>query len=106
MRYTKIPADTFRKLQMNAAILLSDFKPSDGSFDAQDQIGATSGGINFTATPTDSDLGEDIDNCPKNIQYYCLKLKDVLQRGIMRGKHPPIVSQCCFSFTLCADVVR
>ena len=68
MRFTKIPSDTFQKLQLNAAILLRDFKPADGSFKPTDQIGATTGGINFTATPTFSDFGEDIDNCPKNMK--------------------------------------
>ena len=68
MRFTKIPSDTFQKLQLNAAILLKDFKPADGSFKPADQIGATTGGINFTATPTFNDFGEDIDNCPKNMK--------------------------------------
>lgn len=65
-KYTKIPADTFKQLQINAAILLSDFAPASGEFDAADQVGATTGGINFTATPTYSDMGDDVDNCPKN----------------------------------------
>lgn len=30
-------------------------------------MGATSGGVNFTATPSFSDFGEDIDNCPVNV---------------------------------------
>lgn len=66
MKYTKIPETAFQNIQMNAGILLANFDPTDGSFVATDQIGATTGGINFTATPTFSDYGEDIDNCPKN----------------------------------------
>lgn len=66
MKFTKIPADTFKMLQLNAGVLATDFTPASGTFDKDDQIGATSGGINFTATPTYSDFGEDIDNCPKN----------------------------------------
>ena len=31
-------------------------------------LGATTGGINFTATPSFTDFGEDIDNCPKNMK--------------------------------------
>lgn len=68
MRFTKIPSDTFQKLQLNAAILLRDFKPADGSFKPTDQIGATTGGINFVAAPSFKDFGEDIDNCPKNMK--------------------------------------
>ena len=66
MKFTKIPADTFKMLQLNAGVLATDFTPASGTFDKDDQIGATTGGINFTATPTYSDFGEDIDNCLKN----------------------------------------
>lgn len=68
MKYTKIPEDTFKQLQINAAILLSEFAPATGTFEASSQIGATTGGISFTATPTYTDFGDDIDNCPKNMK--------------------------------------
>lgn len=67
MKFTKIPSDTFKKLQINAGILTTDFTPSSGTIGENGQIGATTGGVNFTATPTYSDFGEDIDNCPKNM---------------------------------------
>lgn len=66
MRFTKIPADTFRKLQLNAGIIATDFTPATGAIGESGQLGATTGGITFNATPTFSDFGEDIDNCPKN----------------------------------------
>lgn len=65
-KFTKIPADTFKQLQINAGVILSDFEPTTGAFDERNQIGATTGGITFSATPTFSDYGEDVDNCPKN----------------------------------------
>lgn len=65
-KFTKIPADTFKQLQINAGVILSNFTPATGAFEADDQIGATTGGITFAATPTFSDYGEDVDNCPKN----------------------------------------
>lgn len=65
-KFTKIPADTFKQLQINAGVILSDFTPATGAFDAESQIGATTGGISFAATPTFSDYGDDVDNCPKN----------------------------------------
>lgn len=68
MKFTKIPSDAFQKLQINAGILTTDFTPSTGEIGAAGQIGATTGGINFTATPTYTDFGEDIDNCPKNMK--------------------------------------
>ena len=68
MKFTKIPSDTFQKLQINAGILTTDFTPATGTIGEAGQIGATTGVVNFTATPTYSDFGEDIDNCPKNMK--------------------------------------
>ena len=68
MKFTKIPSDAFQKLQINAGILTTDFTPATGTIGESGQIGATTGGVNFTATPTYSDFGEDIDNCPKNMK--------------------------------------
>ena len=65
-KYTKIAADTFKKLQLNAGILCTSFTPSTAEVDDANILAATSGGVNFTATPSFTDFGEDIDNCPKN----------------------------------------
>lgn len=65
-KYTKIPTNTFQTLQINAGVLLSAFNPASASVADSDILGATTGGINFTATPSFNDWGEDIDNCPKN----------------------------------------
>lgn len=62
--FTKIPTDTFETLQLNAGILVGSFNPSTKVYD--DIIGATSGGVNFTDTPSFVDWGDDIDNAPKN----------------------------------------
>ena len=67
MKFTKIPADAFQKLQLNAGVLLRDFDPATGTMKAEDLLGATSGGVSFEAVPSYSDFGEDIDNCPKNV---------------------------------------
>lgn len=66
MAYTKIREDTFETLAMNAGVLLSEFDPAAGTVTNANIIGSTTGGINFTATPSFIDFGEDIDNCPKN----------------------------------------
>lgn len=66
MKFTKIPSTTFQKIQLNAGVLLNSFVPSTATISADSIIGATSGGNSFTATPSFSDWGEDIDNCPKN----------------------------------------
>ena len=66
MKFTQIPSDTFKKLQLNAGVLATTFDPSTGTLTATNVIGATTGGISFEATPEFEDFGEDIDNCPKN----------------------------------------
>lgn len=68
MKYTQIPQDTFNNIQLNAGVLLKGFDPENGTLNATDILGATSGGVNFTATPSYIDYGEDIDNCPKNMK--------------------------------------
>ena len=65
-KFTQIPTDTFKKLQLGAGILTTEFDPATGQLTASNIIGATSGGVSFEATPSFSDFGEDIDNCPKN----------------------------------------
>ena len=70
MRFTKIPTNTFKEIQLNAGILLTDFTPSTATFDASDIIGATSGGVAFSATPEFSDFAEDIDNAAKNMMEF------------------------------------
>lgn len=64
MKFTQIPATTFSELQLNAGVICSTFTPSTGTIG--DIIGATSGGLSFSDTPSYSDWGDDIDNCPKN----------------------------------------
>ncbi len=66
MKYTQIPVNTFQQLQMNAGYFAKNFDPADGAVEQDDILGATSGGANITVTPSYVDLGEDIDNCPKN----------------------------------------
>ena len=68
MKYTKIPETAFKNIQLNAGVLLSAFNPESATVENESIIGATTGGVNFTATPTFSDYGEDIDNCPKNMK--------------------------------------
>lgn len=66
-KFTQIPNNTFEQLQINAGLLLKTFDPATGVVKNTDIIGATTGGLNFTATPSYTDYGEDIDNCPTNM---------------------------------------
>ena len=68
MRYTKIPVSAFQNIQLNAGILVDSFTPATGEIG--NIIGATTGGVAFTATPTFSDYAEDIDNAPKNMKEF------------------------------------
>jgi len=74
LQYTKVDSDAFEQLQLNAGILVSSFTPDTAT--VGDILGATTGGINFTATPSFTDFGEDVDNVPngmkefKKLDYY------------------------------------
>lgn len=68
MKFNKIPETTFQQLQLNAGILLSSFNPLTATVENTAIIGATTGGVEFSATPEYSDFGEDIDNAPKNMK--------------------------------------
>lgn len=76
MKFTQIPSTTFKKLQMNAGILVDSFTPATGTIG--NIIGATTGGVKFNDTPSFKDFGEDIDNCPKNM----MELKKLDSREI------------------------
>ena len=68
-KFTVIPKDTFDDLQLDAGVLLKNFTPATATAPQDsDIICATTGGINATCTPTYSDLGEDVDNCPNNMK--------------------------------------
>lgn len=75
MKFTQIPTTAMEEMQLNAGILLSSFTPA--SAEVSGIIGATTGGIKFSAPPTYSDFGEDIDNCPKNMME--LKKQDSVE---------------------------
>lgn len=80
MKYTQIPANTFKNIQLNAGILLDEFTPATQTIG--NIIGATSGGNTFNAKPTYDDYGSDIDNCPKNTkELKKLKEWDVKMTG-------------------------
>lgn len=67
-KFTKLPKTAFQKIQLNAGVLLSSFTPASAEVTDENIVGATTGGISFTATPSFTDYGEDIDNCPKNMK--------------------------------------
>ena len=67
MRFTKIPQDTFKNLQLNAGMLLSTFDPESPTIAQNAIVGATTGGVSFSAVASFSDYGDGIDNCPKNM---------------------------------------
>lgn len=65
-RFTRVPVNAFKKIVINAGILATDFNTERAEVAEENLLGATSGGISFSATPTFKDYGEDIDNCPAN----------------------------------------
>lgn len=67
-KYNKITADAFAKLQLGAGIVCKSFTPAKPApVEDKDILFATTGGLSFTAKPTYTDYGEDVDNCPANV---------------------------------------
>lgn len=69
MKFTQVAADAFKKLQLNAGVLLTEFDPANPGTSASLKskiFAATSGGVSFATNPEYVDFGEDIDNVPPN----------------------------------------
>jgi hypothetical protein len=82
MKFTKIAENAFKELQLNAGVLLDTFDPTTGEVSLANILGATSGGVNFKATPTFTDFGADVDNCPNNMmEFKELSLWEVILSG-------------------------
>lgn len=101
MKYTKIPSTTFQQLQLNAGVLLANFVPSTGEVSESDILGATTGGVSFSAVPSFLDLGDDIDNCPKNMKE--LKKLDTWEVK-MSGTYLTVNSTQAKSLIAAADI--
>ena len=99
MKYTQIASDLFEKIQLNAGILCTSFSTTTG--EVTGIIGATSGGVSFSDTPSYTDFGEDIDNCPKN----SMELKRIDSREVkMSGTFVSIDAQSVASMVGAADI--
>ena len=67
--FTVITEQTFRELQVDAGVLLNSFDPTNPVAPTSSTIiTATTGGIEASCTPSYSDWGEDVDNCPPNMK--------------------------------------
>ena len=98
---TKLPDKVFEHIQMNAGILMSEFDPQTWTITATNIIGATSGGINFSDTPSFTDYGEDIDNCPKNTK----ELKELDSREIkVSGTYVAVTAEQIKNLAAAADI--
>lgn len=99
MKFTKIPETTFKNIQLNAGILVNAFSPDTQEISGL--LGATTGGINFTATPTFEDFGDDIDNCPKNT----MELKKLTEWDVqMSGTFVTITAETAHLLAGAADI--
>lgn len=99
MKYTQIPADAFKNIQLNAGILVDAFTPATGVIGAI--LGATSGGVNFQDSVEYKDFGEDIDNCPKNM----MELKKLDNHSVtMSGTFVTISNVTAKTLVATADV--
>lgn len=99
MRFTQIPETTFKELQLNAGVLMRSFDPETAEVSGIE--GATTGGIKFSAVPSWIDMGEDIDNCPKNM----MELKELDTWDIkMSGTYVSVNAASIKNMIAAADV--
>lgn len=66
MPATKLPTDLWKKIGINAGVILDTFDPATPAVNKANIIGATTGTVTFNASQTYKDFGEDVNNCPKN----------------------------------------
>lgn len=67
--FTKVTSEAVKGIQVNAGVILKKFDTTKAAApEDEDIICATTGGITASCTPTVTDFGEDIDNCPKNVK--------------------------------------
>jgi len=98
---TTIPADVFEHIAINAGVLCSAFDTETWSLTRSNIIGATSGGINFSDSPSYTDYGDDIDNCPKNTK----ELKKIDSREIkVSGTFVSVTPEAAKDLVAAADL--
>lgn len=61
-RFSVMPQNVNEQIQYNAGVLVTDFDVTTWTLDRSKILGATSGGVSFTGTPTYVDGTEGIDN--------------------------------------------
>lgn len=66
MKFVQLKDTAFDEIQFGAGVLVTEFDPATAEIVTSSIIGATTGGFSFSDTVTYMDLGDDIDNCPKN----------------------------------------
>ena len=95
-KYTAVAKDILNTLQTEAGVLLSKFDPTTGTIEDTDILGATTGGFQFTDTPTITDFGEDIDNVPGQLK----QLQRITQRTVTLSSTFASMSEKAVKFVL------
>lgn len=72
-RFTQVMIDAFKKIQVEAGVIVSDFNPANPILDRSKILFTTSGGVNPILKYNYKDYFEDIDNVPNN----CMEGKKV-----------------------------
>ena len=93
-KFTRYPMEFWKKIQMNAGIVVWGFDPSDKSHTGI--MGATGNGTSFNPNPTYEDFGSDIDNVPPNtMQLKRIKSYDPVLTGTFKTMDEVLAAQLC-----------
>ena len=66
--YTRAPEDLYTHIFLNAGIVVDGFDPSTGEYD--NILGATVGGVDFSANPRILDLSQNMDDLPGGVKEF------------------------------------
>ena len=89
--YSKLPAEAWRKVGVNAGVLLTRFDPETGAANRADILGATAGPVRFVARPVLEDLAAPVRNCPACREMLVLRDWTVRLSGTLVTADTPAV---------------
>lgn len=93
-KFTKYPAEFWKKVQMNAGIIVTGFDAEEGAYTGI--LGATGNGMQFNPNPTYEDFGADVDNVPPNsMQLKRIKYYDPALSGTFKTMDAALAAQLC-----------
>lgn len=95
-KFTQYPSEFWKKVQMNAGIIVTGFSVTDGVPTYTGIVGATGGGMQFNPNPEYEDFGDGFDNVPANTkQLKRLKSYNPVLSGTFKTMTSTLAASLC-----------